>query len=97
MELCAKCKKRLPVIFVSRFENGTMTNQGFCIPCARELGITQVDAAIKQMGLSEEDVERMSAEVDPDEINEMLSEVGEESAQESDPTSPPFCSLYILR
>ena len=57
MQLCSRCHKRMPVIFVSRFENGKMENQGLCIRCARELGITQVDAAIEQMGLSEEDVQ----------------------------------------
>lgn len=89
MELCSKCNKRMPVIFVSRFENGKMLNQGFCIPCARELGISQVDAAIKQLGLSEEDVERMSAEVDPDEINEMLAEIGGEDGEGEDGAADP--------
>ncbi len=80
MELCSKCQKRLPVIFVSRFENGNMVNQGFCIPCARELGISQVDAAIKQMGLTEEDVARMSEEIDPDDMEEM-EQVAEEMGE----------------
>jgi len=35
--------------------------------------------------------------VDPDEINEMLSEVGEESAQESDPTSPGRAPMMDMK
>ncbi len=97
MELCSKCKKRMPVIFISRFENGKMMNQGFCIPCARELGISQVDAAIKQMGLSEEDVDRMSAEVDPDELNEMLEEVMTDGGEDDDPESPGRAPMLDMK
>ena len=61
MELCSRCHKRMPVVFVSKFENGKMVNEGLCIKCARELGIKQVEAAIQQMGLSDEDIERMRA------------------------------------
>ncbi len=70
----------MPVVFLSKFENGKMENLGYCIKCAREMGIKQVDLAISQMGLSEEDIERMNAEIDPEE----LKEVGEMLAEESD-------------
>lgn len=97
MELCAKCKKRMPVIFVSRFENGKMNNQGFCIPCARELGISQVDAAIKQMGLSDEDVERMSAEVDPDELEALTAEAeNEEETEDGSAGKAPMMDMKKL-
>ena len=30
-------------------------NEGYCIKCARSLGIPQIDAAVKQMGFTDED------------------------------------------
>lgn len=71
MELCSRCHKRLPVVYITKFENGKMQNEGLCIKCAREMGISQVDQVIEQLGLSEEDIERMNTEIDPN--SELLS------------------------
>ena len=70
MELCSRCHKRLPVVFITKVVNDKIENEGLCIKCARELGIKQVDAAIKQMGLSEEDLERLDVEMTQDEADE---------------------------
>ncbi len=64
MELCSRCHKRLPVVFISKFVNNQMVNEGLCIKCARELGIKQVEDVIKQMNISDEEIERMNAEID---------------------------------
>ena len=34
-------------------------NEGYCLRCARGLGIPQIEDAVKQMGISEEDFLRM--------------------------------------
>ncbi len=38
-------------------------NEGLCFACAKELGITQVDDYMKQMGISEEELEAMSEQL----------------------------------
>ena len=56
-KLCTKCRKNVAVIFITKIENGNTLNEGYCLKCARSLGIPQIDAAVKQMGISEDDLE----------------------------------------
>ena len=37
--LCSKCKKNLAVVFITKIENGETINEGYCLKCAKELGI----------------------------------------------------------
>ena len=62
-KLCTKCKKNIAVIFMTKIENGVTMNEGFCLRCARSLGIPQIDAAVKQMGFSDEDLDTLSDEM----------------------------------
>ena len=62
-KLCTKCKKNIAVVFITKVENGVATNEGFCLKCARSLGIPQIDAAVKQMGFSEEDLDNLTDEM----------------------------------
>ena len=39
MELCSRCKKRMAVVFVTRFDGEKTVNEGICLRCAKELGI----------------------------------------------------------
>ena len=61
--LCSRCKKNVAVIFITKIENGVSTNEGLCLKCAKELGIKQVDDMVKQMGISDEDLENISGEM----------------------------------
>ncbi len=61
--LCSRCKKNVAVIFITKIENGVSSNEGLCLKCAKELGIKQVDDMVKQMGISDEDIENMSGEM----------------------------------
>ena len=63
MVMCARCRKRMAVVFITRVENGESKQEGICIKCARELGIKPVNDIIDKMGLSDEDVDRMSEEM----------------------------------
>ncbi len=63
MVMCARCHKRMAVVFINRIENGENRQEGICIKCARELGIKPVDDIISKMGLSDEDVDRMTEEM----------------------------------
>ncbi|MBQ8475150.1 MAG: ATP-dependent Clp protease ATP-binding subunit [Clostridia bacterium] len=63
MIMCARCNKRMAVVFISRIENGEQKQEGICIKCAKELGIKPVNDIIKNMGLSDEDLDRMSEDM----------------------------------
>ena len=62
-KLCTKCKKNVAVIFITRLENGASMNEGYCLKCARGLGIPQIDQAVRQMGISEDDLDMLSDEM----------------------------------
>ena len=73
-KLCIKCKKNFAVVFITKMENGATLNEGYCLRCARGLGIPQIDQTIKQMGISEDDLDlltdemsNMFGQLDPDE------------------------------
>ena len=51
--LCTRCKKNLAVVFVARIEDGETKNEGYCLKCARELGIGPINDLIRQMGISD--------------------------------------------
>ncbi|MBQ6539703.1 MAG: ATP-dependent Clp protease ATP-binding subunit, partial [Oscillospiraceae bacterium] len=61
--LCARCKKNVAVIFITKIENGETTNEGLCLKCAKELNIKPVDDIMKKMGISEDDLEGISNEM----------------------------------
>ena len=62
-KMCTKCKKNLAVVFITKIENGATLNEGYCLKCARSLGIPQIDAAVQQMGFSEEDLDNLTDEM----------------------------------
>ena len=62
-KLCAKCRKNIAVLFITRMENGATLNEGYCLKCAKSLGIPQIDEAVKQMGISEDDLDMLSDEM----------------------------------
>ena len=64
MMICSRCKKRPAVVFVQRSDGGEIKNQGYCLSCARALNIPQVEAMMKQMGLTDETLANMDAKMD---------------------------------
>ena len=62
-KMCIKCKKNIAVLFITRIENGKSLNEGYCLKCARSLGIPQIDEAVRQMGISEDDLDMLSDEM----------------------------------
>ena len=71
MTLCAKCKVNPAMIFITKIENGKTTNEGYCLSCARELGIAPIDDLIKQFGVSEDELETLN-----NQMSDFLGEVG---------------------
>ena len=64
MTMCSRCHKRVAVVFMTKIENGESKQEGICIKCARELGIKPVNDMIEKMGLSDDDIDRMSSEIE---------------------------------
>ena len=62
-KMCTKCKKNIAVVFITKMENGVTLNEGYCLRCARGLGIPQIDQAVKQMGISEDDLDLLTDEM----------------------------------
>lgn len=63
LQLCAKCKQKPAVVFITKLENDKSTQEGLCLSCASELGIKPVNDMLKRMGIDEEAIQNMSAEI----------------------------------
>ena len=87
-KMCVKCKKNMAVVFITRVENGSTLNEGYCLKCARSLGIPQIDEAVKQMGISEDDLELLS--------NEMSSMFGQNERNEDDEVESQTATFPLL-
>ncbi len=95
MQLCSRCHKRAAVVFITKFENGKSVQEGLCLRCAKELGITQVDNVLQNMGISDEDIDNME-----NEMNALISggDGGEvpDGAEETESRAPAidFAKLF---
>ena len=91
-KLCTKCKKNIAVVFITKVENGVTMNEGYCLRCARSLGIPQIENAVKQMGFSEEDLDTLS-----DEMSSMFAQPdGDEEDDETEGRTATFPMLNQL-
>ena len=64
IKLCARCKQRPAVIFITKQDSGKMIQEGYCFKCARELGLKPLDQILQNMGISDEDLDALSEEMD---------------------------------
>jgi len=74
MVMCARCHKRVPVVFVTKIENGEKVSEGLCIKCAKELGLpveNMLGDVYKKFGISPEQLDDME-----DDLNKMIEEQG---------------------
>ncbi len=63
MKLCYKCKKRPAVVFIQGMDqNGHQVGgpNGLCLVCAKESGIQPINDMLKNMNISDEEIEAMS-------------------------------------
>ncbi len=77
MILCSKCKKRPAVVFITKMEGGNSSNEGYCLTCARELGIQPVNDMLQKFGISDEDMEQME-----EQMTEMMALAEEDGSPE---------------
>ena len=90
-KLCTKCRKNIAVIFITRMENGATLNEGYCLKCARSLGIPQIDEAVKQMGISEDDLEMLS-----DEMGNFFGQMDDEDKHDDDEVDSQTATFPLL-
>ena len=96
MEMCARCHKRMAVVFITRLENGETKNEGICLKCAKELGIKPIDDILKKMGISNEDFEQMTEDAEEFMQGLVPGEDGEE-ANPPDGGAPAIDFNKVLR
>ncbi len=84
-KLCTKCKKNMAVLFITKIENGVTMNEGYCLKCARSLGIPHIDEAVKQMGISEDELEAFT-----DEMSSMFGQVESDDPEEPESRTATF-------
>ena len=89
-KMCSKCRKNIAVVFITKVENGVTLNEGYCLKCARSLGIPQIDQAVKQMGISEEDLDLLS-----DEMSSMFGQ-RDDTDQEEDEIDSQTATFPLL-
>lgn len=96
MMLCSKCNKRPAVVFVSTTSNESDT-KGYCLVCAKDMGIKPVTDIMEKMGISEDDLGNLQDQMDNlmesglmpdnmpdmDELGDMFGN-GEESDEDGD-------------
>ncbi len=87
-KMCVKCKKNVAVVFITKMENGTTLNEGYCLKCARSLGVPQIDQVVKQMGISEDDLDMLS--------DEMSSMFGQNDAEGEDDSAERRTATFPL-
>ena len=90
-KMCVKCKKNVAVVFITRVENGNTLNEGYCLKCAKSLRIPQIDQVVKQMGISEDDLDMLS-----DEMSSMFGQNDNESDDGSESRTATFPLLNQL-
>ena len=61
--LCSRCKKYVAVVYISKMEDGKPVNEGLCLRCAKNLGLPQVDEMMKRMGISDDELEKITEEM----------------------------------
>lgn len=83
MIMCSRCHKRAAVIFLHNPQMGDKP-EGFCVKCARELGIKPVDDIIAQSGLDDDTIERLNSDV------QELIDNGEINPGETSSAAPLF-------
>ena len=89
-KLCIKCKKNFAVLFITKIENGATLNEGYCIKCARSLGIPQIEQTIKSMGISEDDLDLLT-----DEMSNMFGQL-DPSEQDDDEVDSQTATFPLL-
>lgn len=90
MKMCSRCHKRMAVIFVYNTQDGAAKPEGFCLKCAKELGIKPVDSLTEQMGLDDDTIERLNSDI------QAMIDSGDITPSEEDSSAAPLFNFSKL-
>lgn len=62
--LCSECNKNLAVVFMTKIEAGKQKTEGLCFECAKKRGIDPLNNMLLQSGMSEEELESLTTEME---------------------------------
>ena len=85
--ICARCKKNMAVVFITKLENGKSVNEGLCLKCAKELGIKPVTDLLDKFGLKDSDLDGLTPEALGDSLPGLLEQMGMPPAEAPDQES----------
>ena len=94
--LCSRCKKNVAVVFISRTnEKNETVNEGLCLKCAAQLGLSQVEDMMKRMGISPDDLEGLNNEMmqafgGAEEMSDLPEGDGEDDEESGKTATFPF-------
>ena len=97
--MCSRCGKRPAVVFIQKMEGDEVKPEGLCINCARDLNIGPIRQMIEKLGISDEDLEAASEQMNMfmenmddfnfDDLGEMFNPDNADGAQ-----TMPFQNLF---
>ncbi len=80
MQMCSRCGQNPAVIYISKIEGDRTTNEGLCLACAKQLGIAPLNNMIEQLGIGDEEIDMLNAQMA--DFAENMSELGEGGIEE---------------
>lgn len=78
MQLCSMCNKNIATVYTAKVENGKTEMVGLCMDCAKKMGVPIIDQLMKQAGMTPEDMENLS-----EQMNNMLQDINIEDMNNS--------------
>ncbi len=82
-ELCSVCHKRIATVFITQVDgNGNQINKGLCLVCAKKMQLPQVTKFLDKMGISDDDLESMTENLDA-----LMDTAGDDEQAEEDKAS----------
>ncbi len=94
MEMCARCHKRVAVVYVTKIENGETLTEGICLKCAKELGIKPVNDILEKMGVPADSIDELDAELEN--MAEQMTELAAAEPEEGGEGRAPSINLSEL-
>ena len=79
MKMCAICNKQPAVVFVSKSDGKQVINEGYCLRCAINTGVTPINQLANQFQIDPEELQNMMNSMDEmfsgDNINEAFMDI----------------------
>ena len=69
--MCIKCGVRPAVMYITKVEGGKTSMDGYCLSCAKELGLAPVDQMFEKFGIGADEIETIN-----DQMNDMIESMG---------------------